>query len=119
MVGSIPGLALWFKDLALLGAVGVGHRGSSDLELLWLWHRPAAKALIRPRAWEPPYATGAALEKKNKQTKKKLSLLTNSLNLDNSNFSKLIFHLLLITNYHVTWVCSEIFIEIKYEKRKQ
>ena len=31
-----------------------------DLALLWLWHRPAAAALIRPPAWELPYATGAA-----------------------------------------------------------
>ena len=34
---------------------------------LWLWWRPAAAALVRPLAWEPPCATGAALEKtKNK-----------------------------------------------------
>ena len=46
---------------------GVGRRRSSDLTLLWLWHRPVAAALIRPLAWEPPYATGAAQEK----TKKK------------------------------------------------
>ena len=45
----------------------VGHRRGLDPELLWLWHRPAATALIRPLAWEPPYAAGAALEK----TKKK------------------------------------------------
>ena len=32
---------------------GVGHRRGSDLVLLWLWHRPAAAALIRPLAWEP------------------------------------------------------------------
>ena len=46
---------------------GVGCRRSSDSVLLWLWHRPEATALIRPLAWEPPYAAGAALEK----TKKK------------------------------------------------
>jgi len=34
-----------------------------DPELLWLWCRPAATALIQPLAWEPPYAAGAALEK--------------------------------------------------------
>ena len=39
---------------------GVGHRCGSDMALLWLWHRPAATALIRPLAWEPPYALGAA-----------------------------------------------------------
>ena len=39
---------------------GVGQRRSSDLALLWLWHRLAAIALIGPLAWEPPYAVGAA-----------------------------------------------------------
>ena len=42
---------------------GVGHRGSSDHALLWLWHRPAATAPIRPLAWEPPYAAAAALKR--------------------------------------------------------
>ena len=46
---------------------GVGYRHGSDPELLWLWHRLAATAPIRPLAWEPPHATGAALEKTNKQ----------------------------------------------------
>ena len=31
---------------------------------LWLW--PAAAALIRPLAWKPPHATGAALKRKKK-----------------------------------------------------
>ena len=43
---------------------GVGHRHSSDLALLWLWHRLVAIALIRPGAWEPPYAMGAAKAKR-------------------------------------------------------
>ena len=30
---------------------------------LWLWLKPEATALIRPLAWEPPYAAGVALEK--------------------------------------------------------
>ena len=49
---------------------GVGHRCGLDLTLLWLWHRLAATALIRPLAWEPLYAMGAAL-KKTEKTKKK------------------------------------------------
>ena len=46
---------------------GVGHQCGSDAELPWLWHRPAATAPIRPLAWEPPYATGAALKKKKEE----------------------------------------------------
>ena len=46
VAGSIPGLAQWVKDLALL----------------WLWCRLVATAPIGPLAWEPPYAVGAALE---------------------------------------------------------
>ena len=36
-----------------------------------LWRRPAATAPIRLLAWEPPYATGAALEKTKRQKDKK------------------------------------------------
>ena len=49
---------------------GVGHRRGLDPALLWLWHRLAALALIRPLVWEPPYAVGAALEKDKKLNKK-------------------------------------------------
>ena len=56
-VGSIPGLAQRVKDPALL----------------WLWRRPVATAPIGPLAWEPPYASGAALKRqKSKQTKRHL-----------------------------------------------
>ena len=48
---------------------GVVHRHGSDLALLWLWHRLAATALIRPLAWEPPYAADATLKKKRQQQK--------------------------------------------------
>ena len=54
---------------------GVGRRCSSDPALLWLWCRPVASAPIRPLAWEPPHAMGAALEKakrpKQNKTKQK------------------------------------------------
>jgi len=50
---------------------GVGLRRSLDLALLWLWCRPSAVALIRPLAWEPPYAVGMALKRTKRQKKKK------------------------------------------------
>ena len=64
-VGSIPGLVQWVRNPAL--SFGVGHRCSSDLALLWLWCRPAAAALIRPLAWELPYATGMVLKRPKKK----------------------------------------------------
>ena len=65
-------MRLWVQSLALLSGLriqramssGIGRRGGSDLALLllWLWCRLAATAPIRPLAWEPPYAAGAAQE---------------------------------------------------------
>ena len=43
---------------------GLDRRHSSVLALLWLWHRLAAVAPVRPLAWEPPHVAGAALKKK-------------------------------------------------------
>ena len=50
---------------------GVGHRGGSDPELLWLWlwHRPSATAPIGSLAWELPYAMGVVLKTKKKNKK--------------------------------------------------
>ena len=72
--GWIPGLTqLRIQDLRDLDTglriqcccelCDVGCRCGSDLVLLWLWHRPAAVALIQPIGWEPPHAVGVALKK--------------------------------------------------------
>ena len=53
---------------------GVDCRHGLDLVLLWLWHKPAATALIRPLAWEPPYAMDVALKKEKRHTQKKRCL---------------------------------------------
>ena len=46
----------------------VGHRYSSDLELLWLWCRLAAAAQIcPPLTWELPFAVGVALKSRKKK----------------------------------------------------
>ena len=44
---------------------------------LWLWCKLVAVAPIRPLAWEPPCAVGAALKKK-----KKLHLLKDLMSID-------------------------------------
>ena len=58
---GVPFMALWLMN-PTKNHEGVGCRHGSDLALMWLWLRLAAIALIRPLAWEPPYATGVALE---------------------------------------------------------
>ena len=55
VAGSVPALAQWVNDPALL----------------WLWRRLVATAPIRPLAWEPPCATGVAQEIAKKDKKKK------------------------------------------------
>ena len=56
------------KGSGVTVSCGVGHRCSSNLALLW--HRLADAALIRPLAWEHPYAAYTALEGKKKKKKK-------------------------------------------------
>ena len=60
VAGSVPALAQWVKGSGIAVSCGVGRRRGSDPALLWLWRRPVATAPIRPLAWEPPYAAGAA-----------------------------------------------------------
>ena len=50
---------------------GVDCRHDSDPALLWLWHGSAAVAPIQPLAWEPTYATSAALKRQKTKKKKK------------------------------------------------
>ena len=69
------GFRVWslasLSGLEIRRCCGLCRRRGSDPAFLWLWCRPVATALIRPLAWEPPYAMGEALEKyKNKQTNK-------------------------------------------------
>ena len=61
---------------------GVGRRCSLDPVLLWLWHRLAATAPIRPLAWEPLYAAGVALEKAKRQKRKKKKKFSDIFKLD-------------------------------------
>ena len=51
----------WGSSVAM--SCGIGSRCSLDPELLWLWCRRAAEALIRPLARELPYAAGETLKK--------------------------------------------------------
>ena len=67
-VQSLP-LLSGLRTPGIAMSCGVGCRCGSDPALLWLWHRLAAIAPIRPLAWEPPYAVGVAL--KRQRTKKK------------------------------------------------
>ena len=53
---------------------GVDCRCSSGPVLLWLWCSLAAAAPIRPLAWEPPYATDAALKRQKEKKRKTDSL---------------------------------------------
>ena len=64
----IPGLAQWVKDAALpeLWCRLQTQLGSCIAVALG---RAVAAALIRPLAWESPYALGAALEKTKKINK--------------------------------------------------
>ena len=50
--------------ICVVASCSVGHRCGSDLALLWLWCMAVAAALIRPLAWELPYASGVAVKRK-------------------------------------------------------
>ena len=71
VVGSILALLSGLRTLRCRELWCRSH--CSDPVLLWLWCRPAAVDPIRPLAWEPLYATGAALER---QKDKKIKVKT-------------------------------------------
>ena len=56
---------------------GVGQRLGSDPAFLWLWCRLAATDPIRPLAWEPPHAAGAAQRNGKNKKDKKLKIKNN------------------------------------------
>ena len=64
-------MRLQVRSLALLSGLRLWHCCELWCRLqTWLRSRVAV-ALLRPLAWEPPYAAGAALEKAKRQKKKK------------------------------------------------
>ena len=76
----------WGSGVAV--SCGVDHRHSSDPVWLWLWCRLEATALIGPLAWEPPYATGVTLEKRQKKRLKYYKFLHKVIKEDLSKFGK-------------------------------
>ena len=62
--GSIPGFAQWVKE----NFCKLWHRSQAQLgSHVAVWHSPAAAALIRPPAWELPYATCTGLKNQKNQ----------------------------------------------------
>ena len=81
--GSIPGLAQWVKDPALL------------------WCRLAAVAWIWPLAWALPYAAGAALKQNKTKIVRKVSSKDFEVNLPEDGKSKC-YHYVTIFIYSVS-----------------
>ena len=63
LMNPLGTIRLRVRSLASLTGLRIWHRHE-------LWCRPAATAPTRPLAWEPPHATGMALEKTQKEKKK-------------------------------------------------
>ena len=55
---------------------GVSHRLGSDLALLWL--EAGSTALIRPLAWEPPYAVGVLLKRQKYKKRNCQNMISNT-----------------------------------------
>ena len=77
---QLVSMKIQVQSLALLSGLricigtscGVDRECSSDLGLLWLRRGPEAATLIQPLAWEPPYAAGVALKKKERKKKERI-----------------------------------------------
>ena len=114
--GYIPGLPQWVKDLAM--SCGMGHRHDSDPELLWLWHMPAAAALIPPLAQELSYAAGVAM--KSKQTNKNLQTEEYKENIykNRSNARPYLFHVLgILQTYSLTIITKRHIFKNSSQRR--
>ena len=89
---GVPIMAQWVKDPTCLLKICVQSPALlNGLRIQCcpnLWHRPAAAALIRPPAWELPYATSKAVKGKKKKKKKMYGIHFDSL-LNNSGWSNL------------------------------
>ena len=60
------GLRIW-----CCGELWCRSQPCSGPTLLWLWCRQAVRAPIQSLAWEPPYASGVALQRQKTKKKKK------------------------------------------------
>ena len=87
---------------------GVGRRRSLDPMLLWLWHRPAATALIQPLTWELPCAAGVALKRK----KKKLKIKNNKIKIKLTSREELMSILSKINGGIISSIASYFFSHI-------
>ena len=69
-------MRMWVWSLALLSGLSIQHchelwcRSQSSSDLALLWCRPVATALMRPIAWELPYAKRLAVKSENKKQNK-------------------------------------------------
>ena len=74
--GLIPGFAQWIKDPVLRQAVLWVADMGSDPVFLWLWSKSAVATPIGPLAQELPYATGAAVRKKEEKKERKKEIIS-------------------------------------------
>ena len=73
--GSIPGLAQWVKDPALLRASAYITDAAQMWHCCGLCCRLEPAAAIQPSAWELPYAEGETLKRKKKMPLPILTLI--------------------------------------------